>query len=272
MAEAAAKKADILNQSQIKAIVKTALEAGEIAMSHFGSKNLDVKKKADNSPLTIADSLISDLIFSELEKIAPHIPVICEERQNRDFDNGIFWLIDPIDGTSSFANSDAEFTINIALIKNQKPVFGLIYAPAIPGLPFYYTNENGDLIKYNAKNQTGEIFIPQKKSTNDFAIIASKRSADKDILEHFHAVKNHDWKKEDKLISVLKCSSSLKFLYLIEGRVDLYLHLRRSMEWDIAAGHALLLAAGGKIEDLDGEEFLYGKAGLVNKGFLASLS
>ena len=260
---------DILSKSQIKSIVIIALEAGEIAMSYFGGNNLNISKKLDDSPLTIADSLISKLIFQGLQKIAPNIPVICEEGENRDFGNGIFWLIDPIDGTSSFASHDPEFTINIALIKDKKPIFGLIFAPAIDGLPFYYTDENGVLIKYDTRLCGGKpVCLPSTKIDQNLTIIASKRSSDQDILDYFNST---ELVKSTAQKNIFKVSSSLKFLYLIEGKADLYLHLRRSMEWDIAAGQALLEAAGGRIINLDGSEFMYKKTDLANKPFLARM-
>ena len=259
---------NILNQSQIKSIVKIALQAGEIAMSYFGGNNLNIRKKFDDSPLTIADSLISELIYRKLKDIAPRIPVICEEGENRNFGDGTFWLIDPIDGTISFANNDPQFTINIGLIHNKKPVFGLIFVPAIDGLPFYYTDENQRLVKYSVHKKKAEIFVAKKRFEKDFLIIASKRSSDEDILDYFNST---ELAKPTMQKNILKVSSSLKFLYLLEGKADLYLHLRRSMEWDIAAGQALLEAAGGKITNLDGSELKYEKDGLVNQPFLAIL-
>lgn len=250
-----------LSQSQIKSIVKIALKAGKIAMSYFGGSNLNISKKPDNTTLTIADSLISDLIYEGLRKITPKIPIICEEGKNRDSGDGTFWLIDPIDGTSSFADGDPEFTINIALVKNQKPIFGLIFAPAISSLPFYYTDENGQLTRFLVKEKKTQIVKPQKRHEKDFIVIASKRSPNADILNYF----------KDKKIAIYKVSSSLKFIYLIEGKADFYLHLRKSMQWDIAAGQALLEAAGGKVVNLDGSEFLYKKGDLENKPFMAML-
>jgi 3'(2'), 5'-bisphosphate nucleotidase len=261
---------NILNQYQIKSIVKIALEAGKIAMKYFRSNNLNLRNKPDNTPLTIADSLISELIFKGLSIITPDIPIICEEGKNRDFgknsNDRTFWLIDPIDGTSSFSIGDPEFTINIGLIKNKKPIFGVIFAPAIANSPFYYIDENGKLIKYCVHNHTNREFFATKRNENNNVIIASKRSADSDILKHFPSNT-----KIKHPITLYKVSSSLKFLYLIEGKADLYLHLRKSMEWDIAAGQALLEAAGGEIINLDGSEFLYEKADLVNQPFLARL-
>lgn len=288
-----------ISQSQIKSIVKIALKAGEIAMSYFGGNDLKISKKSDNTTLTIADSLISAFITQGLKNITPEIPIICEEGKNREFGNGTFWLIDPIDGTSSFATGDPEFTINIGLIKNKKPIFGLIFAPAIEGLPFYYTNENGKLMRYFVKEKKSEIFIAKKRNEKNFVVIASKRSSDKDILEYFtlhsHQENKFGWnnakiKSDSHLhgngkeecwnnkgecgngqLKISKVSSSLKFIYLIENKADWYLHLRKSMEWDIAAGQALLEAIGGKIINLDGSEFLYEKAGLENQPFLANL-
>ncbi len=260
---------NILNQSQIKSIVKIALAAGEIAMSYFGGDDLNIQKKSDDSPLTIADSLISNLIYQGLKEIAPNIPVICEEGENRGFGDGTFWLIDPIDGTISFTQNDPEFTVNIALIHNKKPVFGLIFAPAINDLPLYYTDGSQRLIRYFVKEGAGKIFIAKKRAEKDFVVIASKRSPDADILDYLTLHPNLS--DQSKKITIHKVSSSLKFLYLIEGEADLYLHLRKSMEWDIAAGQALLGAAGGKIINLDGSKFKYEKADLVNQPFFGKL-
>ena len=262
---------DILSESQIKSIIKIALEAGEIAMHNFGGDNLNITKKSDDSPLTIADSLISELIYRGLKKILPDIPIICEEGENRDFGAGTFWLIDPIDGTISFANNDPEFTINIALIKDQKPIFGLIFAPAIIGSPFYFTDKRGALLKYSSKSKEGEIFVSQRKIREDFVVLSSKRSSDSDILDCL-ILHSKMIQKSSKALVIKKASSSLKFLYLIEGKADLYLHLRRSMEWDIAAGNALLEAAGGEVVNLDGSRFLYKKSGLANQPFLARIN
>jgi len=273
---------NILNQSQIKSIVKIAIGAGKIAMSYFGRNNLMINRKSDNSPFTIADSLISQLIFSHLQKITPNISIICEEGENRDFGDGVFWLIDPIDGTSSFINNNPEFTINIALIQNKKPIFGLIFAPAIEKQPLYYTNIDGSLMQYLVDNKKEKIFVANKQKGRCSTIITSKRSSDRDILDcfasHFYG-ENAFCDIQIKLdpsfceqdISILKVSSSLKFLYLIDGKANLYLHLRRSMEWDIAAGQALLLAAGGRIVNFNGSEFLYQKADLTNQPFIATV-
>jgi 3'(2'), 5'-bisphosphate nucleotidase len=250
----------ILNKSQIKSIVEIALEAGEIAMKYFRDKNLKIDHKSDNSPVTIADCLISELIDKHLKKMLPQIPVICEEGENRDFRNGIFWLIDPIDGTSSFAAGNPEFTINIALIKNKKPIFGLISAPAIDNYPFYHTDENQNLIRYCIKNKSSEKFTPPQNN-DDLIAIASKRSPNEDILNWLESNSYPAPKK------ILKVSSSLKFIYLVEGKANFYLHLRRSMEWDTAAGQALIIAFGGRVMNLDKSEFLYQKTDLENPSF-----
>jgi len=269
--------ANILNQSQIDSIVKIALQAGEIAMSYFGGNHLNVKKKIDDSPLTIADSLISELIYHQLQNIAPAIPVICEEGKNRDFGNGIFWLVDPIDGTNSFVNNDPEFTINIALVNDQRPIFGLIFAPAIAEKPLYYTNADGHLMKYFVDSKKEEIFFTKKRNNNDFVIIASKRSSDKDIYQSYLNLKQDRFDmfgvlKINQKTKFYKVSSSLKFVYLIEGKANLYLHLRRSMEWDIAAGQALLTAVGGRITNFGGGDILYQKIDLINQPFVATIS
>ncbi len=262
-----------LNQLQIEAIIQIALEAGKIAMKYFGQNNLNITNKTDNSPLTIADCLISEIINAKLKNISPATPIICEEGKNRDFGDGTFWLIDPIDGTSSFITNNKEFTINIALIKDKNPIFGLIFAPAIKDKPLYYTNQDKVLMKYcpNKKEHLEVIF--DKRIRDNFIIISSRRSSDNEILECY---KNLQLKIPDiyihnnqKPIVIHKLSSSLKFIYLIENKADFYLHLRKSMEWDTAAGQAILEAFKGKVANLDGSNFLYTKDQFINQPFFA---
>ena len=142
------------NKTQTQKIVALAFEAGEIAKKFFKTHNLKIEKKSDNSDVTNADIAISKFFKIELEKEFPQIPVICEEGSLRNVKSETFWLIDPIDGTNSFIEGSNEFAINIALIKKEKPVFGLIYAPVFEG---------GKMAFVNSENKVSIILGDQKE-------------------------------------------------------------------------------------------------------------
>ena len=262
----------------LEKIIDLALQAGEIALMHFARgklerKKLNISKKADQSLVTIADLEISGLIWEELTKITPKIPIICEEKRKISLEkDAAFWLIDPIDGTNSFIDGRDEFTVNIALIKNNCPEFGLIYAPAIAGDNFFYAHA-GKIFTLNIATKLSEEFTPKKSQEKQFTIISSKRCSHEEMsatLKQNKFLENLAQKNGQKEANFLltQQSSSLKFLSLLQGKGNCYLHLKPTMEWDIAAGHALINAAGGKIFNLSGEEFFYQKPDFKNGGFV----
>ena len=255
-----------MNKTQIKTLIEIALECGEIALKYFDQSELVIDKKSDNSPVTKADQEISNFIKLELERHFPDISIICEEGINRKIGSNKFWLIDPIDGTKEFIRKTPYFTINIGLIEDNQPVFGLIYAPKISGSPLYYIDGNGHLMRLLV--ETGELTqITNNSKTAVKKIISSKRSSDAEVLEF---VKNNFAEIDCDKIEITKMSSSLKFCEFIKGKADLFLSLNSTMEWDTAAGHALVLAAGAKVFNLDQKsELTYNKAGFINKGFIA---
>lgn len=255
-----------MDKTQIKILIDLALKSGEIAQKYFEQTNLNVDKKSDNSPVTLADKEISQLIHKTLEKEFPNISIICEEAKNRIVTNDKFWLIDPIDGTSEFIKKTQQFTINIALIENKTPVFGLIYAPKIPNAPLYYVNEAKELIRFDVRDNK-LTKITKKTPKKIQKIITSKRCQEEDILKY---VKDNFKDDIDKAnLEVIKLSSSFKFCEIIEGRADLLLNQKPTMEWDTAAGHALILANGGKVISLDNKnELKYNKENFINSGFI----
>jgi 3'(2'), 5'-bisphosphate nucleotidase len=262
-----------LTQEQIEKITQLAFEAGEIAKSYFKSSTLKTNRKPDNSLVSEADLVISKFLSDNLLKEFPQIPIVCEEGNLRVIDKETFWLIDPIDGTSSFIEGSDQFAICIALIQNKKAVFGLIYAPVFEG---------GKMAVMNGKNQVilidrgGNKTIPRGKRNedSDFRIIASVRAKQSDIdlfIAQFYFNLN-------KKITIERLSSAVKFFRLIEGKADVYLHLRESMEWDIAAGSALLENMNGKVKNLlfnegkyliDGD-LIYKKPNFINQFFVAT--
>jgi len=256
-----------LSKNEINLLIDITKEAGKIAMSHFGSKNLQINKKSDDSPVTNADIEISQFIEENIKKNFPEIDIICEEGKNREAASKKFWLIDPIDGTKSFARTDPEFTINIGLINGNKPVFGIIFAPAIKDAPIYYNNENGQTVRFLTNKNHHEVLIKNPRNNQEFIIISGSEHNSDELMNY---IKNN--LKLEQNLKITKVSSSLKFCHIIENRANLYLHFRRSMEWDTAAGQALILGCKGMVMDLDYKRNLeYRKDNFVNHSFLAKI-
>ena len=256
-----------LNKNEISLLIDITKEAGKIAMSYFGSKNLQINKKSDDSPVTNADIEISQFIGENLKNNFPETDIICEEGQNRKALTKRFWLIDPIDGTKSFAKTNSEFTINIGLIEDSKPIFGIIFAPAIKESPIYYNNENGQTVRLLNNKNHHEILIKKPRNDREFIVISGSEYNSFELTSY---IENNLKSKQN--LKINKVSSSLKFCHIIESKADLYLHFRRSMEWDTAAGQALILGCGGTVMDVDYKKNLdYRKENFVNHSFLAKI-
>jgi 3'(2'), 5'-bisphosphate nucleotidase len=241
------------------------LKAARIAMKHYG--NLEsVQYKADNSPLTDADLEIDQLIYDELSREFADIALITEERsqthQNLTKD-APFFLVDPIDGTKEFINKRDEFTVNIGLIENSEPVLGAI---CIPAKSILYIGAKGQgAFEYPcdlANDTLGEPkkLAPRWPDNHALNIVASRSHLCENTRIFIDA---------NRVGNLVSAGSSLKFCLLASGAADLYPRFGPTMEWDTAAGHAILAAAGGMVEDLDGNPLIYGKRGLTNGVFLA---
>lgn len=260
------------SQSQSEKIASLAYEAGEIAAQSFKSKNFTVEKKFDDSQVTSADIAVSKFLREKLTQEFPQIPIICEEGDLREISEEVFFLIDPIDGTSSFISSSEEFSVNIALIKNKKAIFGLIYAPLFEGGKMIFSNHENKII--------GRNFVGEEKVLEAFEIdismlriITSARTKDEDIENYIAQI--HPEFSQNFIVE--KLSSAIKFFRLLEGKANLYLHFRPSMEWDTAAGQALVELMNGKVKKLFfnqnaveiGENLDYKKPHFANKAFVA---
>jgi 3'(2'), 5'-bisphosphate nucleotidase len=249
----------------------TAQRAGRAIMQNYGEE-IAVEIKADQSPVTAADQAAEDIILKDLAKIAPDIPVIAEESVTAGKCpelNSRFFLVDPLDGTKEFINRRTEFTVNIALIESGLPIFGLIYAPALEKL--YVTLSQDKVVEADLKLEQ-ESSIPDLRLPDGLKV----REGIKDQLTAV-ASRSHRDEETDRFLTSLNVSrivsagSSIKFCLLAKGEADVYPRFGRTMEWDIAAGHAILLAAGGIVTTSGGEPLLYGKqsAGFANPGFVA---
>ena len=235
--------------------LRIASEAGEITMRHFQQGGV-VDYKDDKSPVTEADIASSRHIEQALGTLTPAIPVISEESDYRPENQETFWLVDPLDGTRAFVSGVPEFTVNIGLVHRQQAVFGVLYVPAAK-------------VGY-----AGGVGVPAIKQTEDGERIAIQtRTPAKDnwtvVKSHAHASpKLNEYLAKFPVGEMLGASSALKFGLMAEGRADLYPRLGPTMEWDTAAGQAIVEAAGGAMQTLDGEEFWYGKSGYRNPGFI----
>ena len=243
----------------IRTLLTLADEAGRAIMEIYRS-DFAVEHKGDRSPVTAADRIAEEIILKGLAQLTPDISVIAEEQAAAfglpEEIPGDFWLVDPLDGTKEFLKRNGEFTVNIALIKNKKPILGVIHIPAENS--FYWNEEN----RAYHRPAHGEVKEIQTRSIpEEGAILLSSRSHGG---EDFSSVIGNV-----KIAGEALAGSSLKFCRLAEGKADLYPRLKPTMEWDIAAGHAILEAAGGTVTLLDGSPMMYGKKNFLNPYFLA---
>ena len=246
-----------------------AISAGHAIIEHY-QKDIKVMIKEDQSPLTNADLDSNNIICSGLSKMDSTIPIISEESfidwQIRKEWNK-YWLIDPLDGTKEFINKNGEFTVNIALIENNKPVLGVIFVPVLSTLYFASQNFGSYKLHYssnlNSLNESTKIQVNEKNKSNHLLVIGSRSHSNEDF---------NKWVKENiEDYELIKTGSSLKFCHIADGNADLYPRFGPTSEWDIAAGHIILTEAGGIINTIDSEEILYNtKENILNPFFIAS--
>ena len=250
-----------MNKINIKNIVEnlidTFLYAGKISLE-LRNKGLTKEIKLDNTPVSNGDLEVNKIITKKIISLTPDIPIISEETSDNKSKNNLenFWLIDPIDGTYDYINDLDEFTINAGLILNKKPVAGLIYAPAKKRMFFSYGENlafeliNGENIKLDCSNNF-------EKDNIKFV------SYSKNIKPEIEKIHN-----KLNVKSFTRMKSSLKFCVIASGEYDGYVAEPRACEWDIAAGHAILDHAGGKVTDFNGSEILYGKKDFKNPSLI----
>lgn len=249
-------------KSVIPFAVEAAVKAGQVIMEIYESDDFDVLAKSDNSPLTKADRAAHNTIVAALSPF--NIPILSEEGKSMSYDDrknwDLFWLVDPLDGTKEFIKKNGEFTVNIALIKNQKPVWGVVYAPAIDKLFYVDADDQVAFVQKNAlrllpKNET---ILDFKKA--DIRVVASRSHMDEKTTALVATMNN------PQLVSM---GSSLKFMVIAEGIADVYPRFAPTMEWDTAAAHAILSKLNFKVLQEDSSmELQYNKENLLNPGFI----
>ena len=240
----------------VEKLINPFLEAGNLSIS-LREKGLKKEIKSDDTPVSNGDLEVNKLITKKLSEITPEIPIISEETSdNKDNDKlKDFWLVDPIDGTYDYINNLDEFTINAGLIINNKPAAGLIYAPAKKRMFYSYGGGNafelsdGKTTKLNEKNTV----------TRPIKFISYSNKIKPEIQKIYQDI---------GVTENVRMKSSLKFCVVAASEYDGYVAEPRAYEWDIAAGHAILVHSGGTVTDFNGNEILYGKKDLKNPSLI----
>ena len=244
-------------QKIVEDLIDTFLEAGDLSIS-LRKKGLKKEIKSDNTPVSNGDLEVNKFITKKISKITPDIPIISEEtsdnKDNAQLKN--FWLVDPIDGTYDYINDLEEFTINAGLIINNKPVAGLINAPAKKRMFYSYGEESAfELSNGKTKNLSNKSI----ENNRPIKFISYSNKIKPEIQKIYQDI---------GVVENVKMKSSLKFCVVAAGEYDGYVAEPRAYEWDIAAGHAILISAGGTVTDFDGNEILYGKKDLKNPSLI----
>jgi 3'(2'), 5'-bisphosphate nucleotidase len=247
------------NLKLIYKLIAIAKEAGEAILEVYNS-DFDYQMKEDSSPLTKADTISHNIISKKLKELTPEIPILSEEDSDIPFEIRSkwikYWLIDPLDGTKEFIKKNGEFTVNIALIENCRPILGVIFMP-VSSETFWGSKGNGSF--YIKNNKIVQMNVTKDKN-NDFLKIATSRSHPSNDLDNFL--------KRFSRYEIIKAGSSIKFCLVALGKADIYPRLSPTCEWDIAAGHAIAENAGATLINIDGSEVLYNrKESYLNNSF-----
>ena len=255
----------MLQKVKIEEILPVVIEAGNAVMEIY-KRPFKVEVKDDRSPLTEADKKSNEILVERLQNLYPEIPFITEEskhthfEQRRDWD--YLWLIDPLDGTKEFIKRNGEFTINVALIRRGEPVLGVIYVPDQNIL--YYSKQGNGSFKIDAGGSTLQIQAREKPALNKLVVVGSRSHASDELYEFIRQQEL----KYDK-VELISSGSSLKFCLVAEGLADLYLRTGPTMEWDTAAGHAVVIESGKQVYHYKTNEILrYNKENLRNDWFI----
>ena len=247
----------------LKPLEELLLEAGSAVMEIYGQDDFQVENKSDGSPLTLADRTAHELITDYLGRLTPDIPILSEESAEIPWTERqhwlTLWLVDPLDGTKEFIKRNGEFTLNIALIRNGKPVLGAVYAP-VQKLLYIGCQGQGSYCVGRDKRQ----ILSGPTGSGDVIRLVASRSHMSLAVGDFH---------QSLLAAGLKCEvigmgSSLKLCLVAEGVADVYPRFGPTMEWDTAAAQAVVENAGGRVLTLDKEPLIYNKPDLHNPWFL----
>ena len=249
----------------VRVMRKLSLEAGDRIMEIYSQDYFDVKAKSDDSPVTAADEAADAIISAGLRAAFPDVMLVTEEQAATHTAQGeTFLIVDPLDGTKEFIHRRGDFTVNIALVEGGVPTRGVVYAPAKSRM--FFTQADGQSVEETgafAKDEVGSVapITVSDADNNALMVVASKSHRDQATDDYIANYNVQDMKS---------AGSSLKFCLVATGEADLYPRLGRTMEWDTAAGHAVLAGAGGAVVRFDDlTPLTYGKADFANPFFIA---
>lgn len=251
-------------------VIALAKHAGGEIMAIYSREDFGATQKADDSPLTLADLASHKAILKGLNELTPNIPVLSEEAADIPYATrsqwSLFWLVDPLDGTKEFIKRNGEFTVNIALVEDGVPILGVVYAPVLDTC--YYGAQGAGAFKvsrsgFNPTSQGGmlagePITVATLTTGQPIKIVASRSHSDERTTALLSKLGDHE---------CISMGSSLKLCLVAEGKAHFYPRLGPTMEWDTAAAHAVVNAAGGIVHDKEGNELHYNKPDLHNPEF-----
>jgi 3'(2'), 5'-bisphosphate nucleotidase len=240
-------------------LADAAKEAGEAILA-IVRRGFEVESKRDSSPVTEADHAAELVILAALARVAPGVPVIAEEEVAAGripVHGDEYFLVDPLDGTKEFVRGGDDYTVNIGLIQRGSPTTGVVFAPATGAL--YGGSVGGGAW---TEQRAGRQSIQTRQRGREIAAVASKSHLNQATVDYLEAAVG--------ACDYVSVGSSLKFCILAEGRADIYPRASPTSEWDTAAGHAILLAAGGLVDGTDGNPLAYGKKAFLNRAFVAT--
>jgi len=248
--------------SYLDPVISIAKAAGAAIMEVYDGDH-QVEYKDDRSPLTAADKASHAVIVAGLKQYFPEIPILSEEGAGVPYDVrrqwDRFWLVDPLDGTKEFIKRNGEFTVNIALIEQCRPVAGVVYVPATDVL--YWGDVEKGAWMMHGTDEPVEIRVRKPDHVAGLTVVMSRSHPSPELESYL---------RQYQIADALPVGSSLKLCVVAEGRADLYPRLGPTMEWDTAAGHAVVVSSGGSVLTLDGTPLSYNKENLLNPHFVAS--
>ncbi|MFE8071098.1 3'(2'),5'-bisphosphate nucleotidase CysQ [Marinobacteraceae bacterium S3BR75-40.1] len=241
-------------------VLRIADEASEKILRIY-TTDFHVTYKEDDSPLTAADLASHDIIVQGLRRLTPDIPILSEEQSAIPWSERkhwrTFWLVDPIDGTKEFLHRTGEFTVNIALVHDRKPILGVVTAPALKEA-YWGAKGEGAWKRYrNGRIRRISVVVPPEAKR----VVASKSHMNEETRAFIDKLGEHE---------LVQAGSSLKFCQIAEGRADIYPRLGPTCEWDTGAAQAVLEAAGGRVQTVEGKPLEYGKEDVLNPHFIAA--
>lgn len=263
-----------MSQDVLKIAISAALEAAKEILKIYHSDDFEVQLKSDDSPLTRADLVSHQVIESYLKPT--NIPILSEEGKDISYDErkdwGQLWIVDPIDGTKEFIKRNGEFTVNIALIENQRPILGVVYAPVLNELYFSSNKLGGfkvsvDLTNFDVNNLIdSSVKLPLSREDKTFTIVVSRSHLSDETVDFIEEIK-----KEKGDVRLISKGSSLKLCLVADGSADCYPRFAPTMEWDTAAGQAICEHTGFRVIDWETKkDLLYNRPKLLNNWFVVN--